>query len=175
MPLKCKMHKCKTKLLNLQPEWSRVIELQLKENFERLHLLWKYSRTKRMKVFPPSRKELKKPTSRFAKTIRLLSNFCVLPLRFNESYSEVKCSIFHLKSLASFLIITTPFFIVAIWYGLQPDFLQKYMEQNLMVYEMIDFIIVVILLGSVQKLYHWFCYFLCMRICLMYLWTSFAS
>ena len=107
-----------------------------------------------MKVFPPSRKELKKPASRFAKTIRLLSNFCVLPLRFNESYSEVKCSIFHLKSLASFLIITTPFFIVAIWYGLQPDFLQKYTEQNLMVYEMIDFIIVVILLGSVQKLYH---------------------
>ena len=107
-----------------------------------------------MKVFPPSRKELKKPASRFAKTIRLLSNFCVLPLRFNESYSEVKCSIFHLKSLASFLIITTPFLIVAIWYGLQPDFLQKYMEQNLMVYEMIDFIIVVILLGSVQKLHH---------------------
>ena len=109
-----------------------------------------------MKVFPPTRADFKKkPASRLAKTIRLLSNLYVLPLRFNENYSEVKCTLFHLKSLISFMICATPFCLMMIWYGLQPGFLQKFMEKKSSVYETIDFIIMNILLAMMLLPYEY--------------------
>ena len=109
-----------------------------------------------MKVFPPTRKEFKKPASRFAKTVRLLSNVYLLPLRFNEDYSAVKYTILHLKSLISFLVFTIPFYVVVIWYGFQLGFLQKYMGTKFMVYETIDIIIIFILLGQILFPYEYF-------------------
>ena len=105
----------------------------------------------RMKVFPISRKEIRKPPSRVAKIVRLFSNLYFLPLRFNEDYTEVKFSLFHLKTLISYLISSAPSFIVMLWYGLQADFVQQYVEKNLAVYEMIDFVFNVFSLGKPLK------------------------
>ena len=102
----------------------------------------------RMKVFPTRRKEIRKPPSRVAKIARLFSNLHFLPLRFNEDYAEVKFSVFHLKTLISFLISSAPSFIVMVYYGLQADFVQQYVEKNLAIYETIDFVFNVISLGK---------------------------
>ena len=103
-----------------------------------------------MRVAPRSRDTAntaaRVPVSKFVKFIRLMSNCCILPLRYSRDFAEVNFSILHWKTFVSSLVMSLPFILtVIVWLVIiQRDFLPQLIEKSLKVYITFDMVFILV-------------------------------
>ena len=83
-------------------------------------------------------------SSMFTAFIRFFSKIYILPLRFNEDYSEVEFSIFHYKTFISLFLNSIPSLFSSILWIAQNKVFQQYMDVSLTVYTKFDFVFIVL-------------------------------
>ena len=61
--------------------------------------------------------------SGFQRLIRILSKYYLLPLRYNEDYTEVKFTLLHMQTAVHGILISIPFLLSCIWWASQPSYM----------------------------------------------------
>ena len=90
--------------------------------------------------------EKKSASSKFTKFLRLLSNAYILPIQFENNFKEVKFSLISFRTIISFMVQSTPFFLVMIWcFIVQWEFSSQFFKKSLHVYYLFDFVLIFIL------------------------------
>ena len=131
------------------------------------------STTMKVKVEPSGKiPEKYSSASKFTKFIRLLSNVYILPIEYKNDFKTVKFNFISLRTLISFIIISTPFVVAMIWLFLfQWDFTSQYFEKSLHVYHLFDFSQMFMLTITLIQPYSTFPFILWM----CYFWASFPA
>ena len=98
--------------------------------------------------------EKKSPASKFTKFIRLLSNLYILPIEYKNDFKTVKFTLISLRTFISFILISTPFvFLLIWWFVFHWDFISQYFEKSLHVYHLFDFVQMLMLTNNVIQPY----------------------
>ena len=90
-------------------------------------------------MISPLQKVRKIQTSKFTWFIRFLSRIYILPLHFNQDYSEADFSIFHYRTFISLFLNSIPFICSFVLWFFQDQLLKEYLDASSSVYIQFDF------------------------------------